>query len=139
MNVLKNPYRLPNPGPQASPKEPEKRVTLEEYLAAKAELEDLEKKYGIAEERKEGPISRAITNFFDRRDAREQVKVNKKKDLWLCILLGWAGAHRFYQKQYLLGFLYLAVCWTGYSVAMSLIDLLIIFPKQPDEDGNILM
>ena len=70
---------------------------------------------------------------------REQVKVNKKKDLWLCILLGWAGGHRFYQKQYLLGFLYLALCWCGFSMAMSIVDLLIIFPKQPDEDGNILM
>lgn len=136
---MKNPYRLPNPARQNTQKEPEKKVTLEEYLQAKSELEELEKKYGIAQERKEGPISRAITNFFDRREAREQVKVNKKKDLWLCILLGWAGGHRFYQKQYLLGFLYLAFCWSGYSVAMSIVDLLIIFPKQPDEDGNILM
>ena len=31
------------------------------------------------------------------------------------------------------------MCWSGYSMAMSIIDLLIIFPKQPDEDGNILM
>lgn len=139
MSILKNPYRLPDRGKQAPQKQPEKQVTLEEYLAAKSELEELEKKYGLAEERKEGPISRAISNFFDRRDARELVKVNKKKDIWLCVLLGWAGAHRFYQKQYLLGFLYLAVCWSGYSVAMSIIDLLIIFPKQPDEDGNILM
>ena len=136
---MKNPYRLPNHARQSTSKEPEKKVTLEEYLAAKAELEELEKKYGIAEEKKEGPISRAISNFFDRRDAREQVKVNKKKDLWLCILLGWAGGHRFYQKQYLLGFMYLALCWCGFSMAMSIVDLLIIFPKQPDEDGNILM
>jgi len=136
---LKNPYRLPNPGKRPAPQEPEKKVTLEEYLAAKAELEELEKKYGIAKEHKEGFISRAISKFFDRRDAREQVKVNKKKDLWLCILLGWAGGHRFYQKQYLLGFMYLALCWCGFSMAMSIVDLLIIFPKQPDEDGNILM
>lgn len=139
MSILKNPYRLPNHARQSTSKEPEKKVTLEEYLAAKAELEELEKKYGITEDKKEGPISRAITNFFDRRDAREQVKVNKKKDLWLCILLGWAGGHRFYQKQYLLGFLYLALCWCGFSMAMSIVDLLIIIPKQPDEDGNILM
>ena len=136
---MKNPNRLPNPARQTTQQKEEKRVTLEEYLAAKAELEELEKKYGLAEERKEGPISRAITNFFDRRDAREQVKVNKKKDIWLCILLGWAGGHWFYQKQYLLGFLYLAFCWTGYSVAMSIVDFLIIFPKPADEDGNILM
>ena len=135
-------YLLPNrygKKPKKQEEKEEKTVSLEEYLAAKAELEELRKEHGIEPENKEGPISRAISNFFDRRDAREQVKVNKKKDLLLCIFLGWAGAHRFYQKQYLLGFLYLAVCWSGYSVAMSIIDLLIIFPKQADEDGNILM
>lgn len=136
---MKNPYRLPNPGKQKTEKQAERQVTLEEYLQAKAELEELQKKHGIAPEQKEGRISRAISKFFDRRDAREQVKVNKKVDYWLCILLGWAGGHRFYQKQYLLGFLYLALCWTGFSMAMSIVDLLIIFPKQADEDGNILM
>ena len=136
---MKNPYRLPD-GPRKSQKQVEREVTFEEYMAARAELEELREKHGIKPEPpKEGPISRAISNFFDRREAREMVKVNKKKDIWLCILLGWAGAHRFYQKQYLLGVLYLATCWCGYSMAMSIIDLLIIIPKQPDEDGNILM
>ena len=136
---MKNPYRLPDNFSQKSKKQVEREATIEEYMRAKAELDELQEKYNIEPERKEGPISRAITNFFDRRDARQQVKVNKKKDLLLCIFLGWAGAHRFYQKQYLLGILYLAVCWSGYSVAMSLIDLLIIFPKTPDENGDILM
>jgi len=136
---MKNPYRLPDPENQKSQKQLEREATFEEYLRAKAELDELQEKYGIEPEQKEGRISRAISNFFDRREAREQVKVNKKKDLLLCIFLGWAGAHRFYQKQYLLGILYLAVCWSGYSVAMSIIDLLIIFPKTPDENGDILM
>ena len=136
---MKNPYRLPDNSVQKSQKQIEREVTIEEYMRAKAELDELQEKYGIEPEVKEGRISRAISNFFDRRDAKEQVKVNKKKDLLLCIFLGWAGAHRFYQKQYILGILYLAVCWTGYSVAMSIIDLLIIFPKKPDENGDILM
>lgn len=136
---MKNPYRLPDNSVQKSQKQIEREVTIEEYMKAKAELDELQEKYGIEPEVKEGRISKAISNFFDRRDARQQVKVNKKKDLLLCIFLGWAGAHRFYQKQYLLGILYLAVCWSGYSVAMSLIDLLIIFPKTPDENGDILM
>lgn len=136
---MNNPYRLPDPGNQKSKKQLEREATFEEYFKAKAELDELQEKYGIEPEQKEGRISRAISNFFDRRDAREQVKVNKKKDLLLCIFLGWAGGHRFYQKQYLLGFLYLAVCWSGYSVAMSIIDLLIIFPKEADENGDILM
>ena len=140
MSILKSPYRLPDrPAKNYKNEESNKRVTLEEYLQAKAELEELQRQQGIEPENNEGPISRAISNFFDRRENREKVKVKKKKLVWLCVLLGWAGAHRFYQKQYLLGVLYLAFCWSGYSMAMSIIDLLIIFPKQPDEDGCILM
>lgn len=135
---MKNPYRLPD-RPQKTKKEIEREVTFEEYLQAKAELEELQEKHGIEPEQKEGPISKAISTFFDRRENREKVKVNKKKDMLLCIFLGWAGAHRFYQKQYLLGVIYLALFWTGYSAAMSIIDFLIIFPKEADEDGNILM
>ena len=135
---MSNPYRLPD-RPQKSDKQIEREATFEEYLRAKAELDELQEKYGIEPENNEGPISRAISNFFDRRENREKVKVNKKKDILLCIFLGWAGAHRFYQKQYLLGILYLATCWTGYSVAMSIIDLLIICPMKPDENGNILI
>ena len=138
---MKNPYRLENPVPQKSQKQIEREVlqevSFEEYLAAKGELEQLEKEHGVAPE--EGKISKAISTFFDRRENRKKVEVNRKKDLLLCIFLGWAGAHRFYQKQYLLGILYLAFCWTGYSVAMSLIDLLIILPMKPDENGNILI
>ena len=136
---MNNPYRLPDNYTPKSNKQIEQEVTIEEYMKAKAELDELQEKYGIEPEQKEGRISRAISNFFDRREARDLVKVNKKKDLLLCIFLGWAGAHRFYQKQYLLGLLYLAVCWSGYSVAMSIIDLLIIIPKQPDENGDILI
>lgn len=138
---MKNPYRLEDPGIRKTKKQIEREalqeVSFEEYLAAKGELEELEKEHGLAPE--EGRISKAVSTFFDRREAKEKVKVNKKKDLLLCIFLGWAGAHRFYQKQYLIGFLYLAVCWSGYSVAMSIIDLLIIFPKQADENGDILI
>ncbi|MBQ2854297.1 MAG: TM2 domain-containing protein [Oscillospiraceae bacterium] len=138
---MKNPYRLEDPGIRKTKKQIEREVlqevSFEEYLSAKGELEELEEKYGLAPE--EGKLSKAISTFFDRREAKEKVKVNKKKDLLLCIFLGWAGAHRFYQKQYLLGFLYLAFCWSGYSMAMSIIDLLIIFPKQADENGDILI
>ena len=134
---MNTPNRLPDPGIHKTKKQLEREVTFEEYLQAKGELEELWEKYGVEPE--EGKISKAISNFFDRREARERVKVNKKKDLLLCIFMGWAGGHRFYQKQYLLGFIYLALCWSGYSVAMSIIDLLIIFPKQADENGDILI
>ena len=138
---MKNPYRLPDPGILKTKKEIEKQVTLEEYYKAVCELDELEEKYGLKEEpvKKEGRISRAITHFFDHRDEKEEVCVSKKKYIWLAALLGWAGAHRFYVKQKGLGFLYLLVCWSGFSMAHTVVDLLIVLPMKPDENGNIMM
>ena len=136
---MKNPYRLPDPGIQKSKKEIEKMATLEEYYRACCELDELEEKYGLKEPKKEGPISRAITHFFDHRDEREKVCVNKKKYVWTAILLGWAGGHRFLVKQKVVGLLYLAVCWCGFSMAHTIVDLMIVLPMKPDENGNIMM
>ena len=136
---MKNPYRLPDPGIQKSKKQIEKEATLEEYYRAVCELDELEEKYGLKEEKKEGRITRAITNFFDHREEREKVAVNKKKYVWTAILLGWAGGHRFLVKQWKVGLLYLAVCWCGFSMAHTVVDLLIVLPMKPDENGTILM
>ena len=51
---MKNPYRLPDPGIQKSKKQIEKEATLEEYYRAVCELDELEEKYGLKEEKKEG-------------------------------------------------------------------------------------
>lgn len=123
-----------------SPKDPSQQmVNLDEYVAVQQELDELKKQYGIEPEHKEGKISHLISSFFQRRDEREKVPVNKKKYLWLTFLLGWSGAHRFRTKQYLLGCIYLCTCWSGFSAAMSIIDLVEAIPKTPDEDGNILI
>ena len=121
-------------------KDPKKeRVSLEEYLALQQELEETKRQYGIVDEpKKEGLISRAISAFFDRRDAREKQLVSKKKYM-LLMLLGIFGAHRFYAKQYPTAILYLATCWFGFSIAMTIIDVLAVIPMQPDENGNILL
>jgi TM2 domain-containing membrane protein YozV len=37
------------------------------------------------------------------------------------------------------GLLYLAFSWTGIPIAMGLIDWMIAVPKQPDENGMILI
>lgn len=138
---MNNPYRLPDPGIQKSKKQIEKEVTLEEYYRASCELEELQEKYGIEpdEKPKEGKISRAITHFFDHREEKEKVCVSKKKYIWLAVLLGWAGGHRFYVKQKWVGLLYLLVCWSGFSMAHTVIDLMIVIPMKPDENGNIMM
>ena len=114
--------------------EEDKLVT--EIAMAQAELEALKKEHGIEEEK---GVKKLITNFFDKRENREKVAVSKKTYLILSILLGWMGAHRFYAKQYGLGLLYLATCWTGFPVSLVVIDVLIVIPMQPDENGKILL
>lgn len=138
---MKNPYRLPDPGIQKSKKQIEREVTLEEYYKAQCELDELREKYGIEPEEKprEGKISKAITNFFDHREEKEKVCVSKKKYVWMAVLLGWAGGHRFLVRQWGVGLLYLLVCWSGFSMAHTVIDLLIVLPMKPDENGNIMM
>ena len=138
---MNNPYRLPDPGRQKTKKQIEKEATLEEYYRLQCELEDLQEKYGIEPKNKpkEGRISRAITGFFDRREEKEKVPVNKKKYIRYALLLGWAGGHRFLVKQNKVGWVYLLTCWGGFSVAHTIVDLLIVIPMQPDENGNILL
>lgn len=110
-------------------------VTMEEYLAAKAELDAVREEYGIRP--KEGKISRAISNFFDKRDAKELQTVNRKKYLLLALFTGWMGGHRFYARQWVVAVLYLALFWTGFPLAMTIIDLLAAIPKEADKEGNI--
>ncbi|MFR2850798.1 TM2 domain-containing protein [Hungatella sp.] len=62
-----------------------------------------------------------------------------KKYILLALCLGWVGGHRFYTKQYALGFIYLLFCWTGIPFAMTLIDLMIALPRQADEQGRLFL
>ena len=62
--------------------------------------------------------------------------VSRKKYMRLCIL-GAFGAHQFYAKRPVLGLLYLATFWSGFSAAMTIVDFIIAVPMKPDEDGNI--
>lgn len=110
---------------------------MKEYLDASMELEKLRKENGIEVEEK--GISKWITRFFNYKENRQKVALNKKKYLWVMLLLGWCGGHRFMAKQYVLGAVYLLLCWTGFSVAMTLIDLLIAIPLEADENGMVLV
>ncbi len=112
-------------------------VDVSKMIALEQELHDLKKENGVEE--KEGRVSRAISRFFERREAKEAVRLRKKKYILLAVFTGWLGGHRFYAKQYALAILYLALFWTGFSAAMTIIDLLVVIPKEADEDGMILM
>ncbi len=118
-------------------KKEEEQKIMNDIIMAQAELDALKREHGIEQEEK--GIKKAISNFFDRRDSREKVLLNKKTYIWLAVLLGWVGAHRFYSKQYLLGIIYLVLFWSGVPIAMTIIDLMVIIPMQPDENGNVLI
>lgn len=122
-------------GKAKSGKAKREEVTMEEYLAAKAELDAVREEYGIRP--KEGKISRAILNFFNKRDAKELRTVSRKKYLLLALFTGWMGGHRFYARQWVVAVLYLALFWTGFPLAMTIIDLMAAIPKEADKDGNI--
>ncbi len=117
-------------------KKKDEKVNFDDYLALQKELDETRQKYGV--EVKEG-VARAISNFFDKREARELHSVSRKKYLIIALLTGWMGGHRFYARQYPSAVLYLLLFWTGFPFAMTLIDLMIAIPKEPDENGNILM
>lgn len=115
------------------------RVSIDEYMAAKSELDELKKEHGIEDQPKEGKISRTISKFFERQADKEPVAVSKKTYIILAIFTGWMGGHRFYCKHYKVGLLYLLLCWMGIGLYHTIIDLFIVIPMQPDENGKILL
>lgn len=118
----------------------EERVTLGQYMAAKNELEELKREHGIEDEPvKEGKISRRISAFFERQAGREPVAVNKKLYIVLAILTGWFGGHRFYCKHYRVGLLYLLLFWMGIGLYNTIIDLMVVIPMKPDENGKVFL
>lgn len=114
----------------------EERKILADLAYAQAELNELKKEHGIEDEEK--GLKKLITKYFDKREARVKHPVNKKKYMKLG-LLGIFGVHRFYAKHYVLGVVYLLLCWTGISVTMTLIDLMEVAPMEADENGYIML
>ena len=112
-------------------------VSFDDYLALQQELDRTRKEYGI--EVKEGRISRIISGFFDKRETRQAQPVLRKKYLLLALFTGWMGGHRFYARQYPTAILYLVLFWTGFPIAMTIIDLMVAIPKEADAEGKILL
>lgn len=113
------------------------KTLVSDIMLAQHELNQLKKEYGLEEE--ERGVKKAISSFFDRKEAQAQIPLKKKTYIWLALLLGWAGAHRFYSKQYTTAVLYLLLCWSGFSFAMTVVDLMFALPKVADENGNIYL
>ena len=84
-----------------------------------------------------GFIWNSIEHYFYWKENRQRHEVNRKKYLRLCIL-GAFGAHQFYAKRPVLGVLYLATFWTGFSAAMTIVDAVIFRSIQLDVTPPLL-
>lgn len=63
--------------------------------------------------------------------------VSKGLYIMLCLFLGGVGIHKFYAGKWFQGLLYLAFCWTGVPVVLSVFDLLGAIFKRADRYGQI--
>lgn len=80
---------------------------------------------------------RVVDNYLTRREQRELHLVNRKIYLLLTFFLGWLGVHRFYEKRWKLGILYLVLSITGLPISLAVVDFIIALPKKADEKGCI--
>ena len=85
-----------------------------------------------------GPLWRGIDYLMNLRERRVLQPVQKSTYLKLC-WLGALGIHRMYAKQWFTAAVYLATCWTGISIAMTLIDVMAVLPMKADEKGAIYL
>ena len=82
---------------------------------------------------------RGIDYLFALKENRQPVRVKRSTYLLVALFLGWCGGHRFLSKQYVLFAIYLLLFWTGFPIAMTIIDLLIAIPLPVDEEGYIMV
>lgn len=118
-------------------KEKEDYVDPKQMVALEEELHALKSQYGIEEKKK---WWMKLGDRLAERADREKVAVDRKRYIKLALTCGWfTGAHRFYSRQRILGVIYLLLCWTGISFAMTLVDLMIVLPMKADDNGMILV
>lgn len=102
-----------------------------EYQAAAGEAGQEEPVYGLF-----GRLWKAYHRVARK---KEKVRVKKKLYLWLLLLTGWAGGHRYYERRWALGLIYTALCWTGLPVALCVVDAMAVIPIKSDGEGYILL
>ncbi len=120
-------------------------VDPNEVLAAYEELDDLRAAHPdiVAQVRpgdKNKTVMERLMGLYLRMRERfhKETPVNKKTYCWLC-LLGPFGVHHFYSKHWIKGLIYLAISFSGITVAMAAIDWMVAYPKQADENGMIIV
>lgn len=110
---------------------------VKKYLDLENELQKTKEEYGI--EDKPTKLQSFVNKIYDMIYAREKRMVNRRKYIKLALFTGWFGGHRFYTHQYKTAVLYLLLFWSGFPIAMTIVDLMIALPMKPDEEGMILM
>jgi len=123
---------------QEKPSKEQMQQDYAEFIAAEEELKQLRIEHGIKDPN-EGKLSHRVSSFFERQANREPVAVSKKKYIWLAVLTGWMGGHRFYCKHYKVGLTYLLLFWMGIGLYHSIIDVMQVIPMEADENGMILL
>lgn len=113
----------------------EQSLDIQEFISLAGELDQLREERGV-------PYRK---NLFEKlggwyldlcKRTSRTTAVSKKTYCRLCIL-GVLGVHNFYAGHWVKGILYLLLCWTGVSAAMTIVDWMIAVPKEADENGMI--
>lgn len=112
--------------------------SITDFAVAEDQLAHLREAHGVETDTHHNPLWRLVDGAFRYRERRVKQAVRKKTYLWLC-LLGMFGAHRFYAKQWITAVVYLLTCWTGFSFAMTLIDVMVVVPMKTDEKGILYL
>lgn len=112
----------------------QEKISIENFVALEEELYQLRQEHHI-----EVPKNKVLL-FFDqiiRRSTSSKRLVYKKKYLLFAIFTGWFGGQYFYIKRYKTAFCYLLLFWTGFPIAMTIIDLLAVSPLPSNEEGMV--
>ncbi len=112
-------------------------LTRDDFIKAELALQDAKLEAGI--DLSEEEPKTLIEKYHYWKNHREKHAVNKKKYLLLCLLTGWIGGHRYYEKRYKLAVVYTVLFWTVIPFFLCVTDFLIALPMQADDDGNILI
>ena len=104
---------------------------IKKFLELENELQKTKEAYGIEE--KETLLQKFAGWYHNLLNSREKRLVSRKTYIWLAVLTGWMGGHRFYTHQYKTALIYL------FPLAMTLVDLMIVIPMQPDDNGKVLI
>lgn len=102
-----------------------------ERQAVEAEAGKEETVYGLP-----GKLWKLLTRF----ESKHQRHLFKKKTyLWLMLLTGWMGVHRWYQGRRILALFETLFFWTGMPLILLVTDLMEVIPVKSDENGYISM